>query len=91
VCGSFDCYSKNDPGYANLKGTIMINLNSRRATPLAAAAATQAELPQLDLSTVQFGDWIEGIGIITDYAVVGLCHQLGRLGYGIAVIPKGTS
>lgn len=69
----------------------MIDLNKRRSDPLAAAAVTRAELPQLDLSTVQIGDWLEGLGIVTDYAMVGLCHQLGRLGYCLAILPKGTA
>ncbi len=65
----------------------MINLNDRRKDPdvqivLDYVVTVHApEIPDVDLKTVQIGDWIEGIGTIRDYAVIGLLHQLGRLGY----------
>ena len=65
----------------------MINLNERRKNALWIPEIGLKELPDIDLTTVQIFDWMEGMGDLNAYAIVGFLHQLGRNGLRICPIP----
>ena len=58
----------------------MISLNDRRRNPLDVVCVEDPEIDDVDLSTVQFGDWIYGFGTMDDYAIIAFLHQCGRIG-----------
>ena len=62
----------------------MINLNVDRKNPLDLAKVRLKDIADVDLTTVQIYDWMEGIGDLNEYAIVGFLHQLGRLGLRIS-------
>jgi len=47
-----------------------------------------APLSSEDLQNINMGDWIDDIGDIKDFAVLGFLHQMGKEGY---MISKGDS
>ena len=68
----------------------MINLNVGRKLPLDLASIYLKDLPDIDLTTIQIYDWMEGIGNLNDYAIVGFLKQLGRIGMKICPIDPTT-
>ena len=62
----------------------MINLDKQRPHPLHVMEIRQDSIQDVDLTTVQFGDWLEGFGDLCDYAIVGFLKQAGRLGLCLA-------
>lgn len=76
-----------------------IDLNSRRRgftgqyIPLYIASVDDGEVADVDLATIALGDWIEGLGSINEYAIIGFLHQCARAGLRLApahrITPKG--
>ena len=62
----------------------MIDLNAQRPHPLHVCEIRLKDLPDVDLKTVQIGDWMEGFGSIDSYSVIGFLKQAGRLGLCLA-------
>lgn len=73
--------------------TQKINLNDRRRDgtgtycSLYAVSVKRSEISQVDLATVSCGDWIEGIGDVNEYAIIGFLHELACA--GIRLVPDG--
>ena len=59
-----------------------------RQDPLHVAEIRREDIIRLDLSTVASGDWMEGVGDLKDFAIIGFLHQLARA--RIQLVPKGT-
>ena len=62
----------------------MINLDEQRKDPLWVVEIRQSFIQDVDLTTVQVGDWMEGFGELSDYGIVGFLKQAGRLGLCLA-------
>lgn len=63
--------------------TEKIDFNARRRIVTDTVSIFIDELEKGDLHSIGIGDWIEGIGSIKDFGVIGFLHHLSRIGLRI--------
>ena len=62
----------------------MINLDEQRPNPLHVLEIRKSVIHDVDLTTIQIGDWLEGFGTIDSYTIIGFLKQAGRIGLCLA-------